>query len=144
MDEDSQMSTCQVPAKKWALPKRVSLFLSWVPAYSVTQSTLWTVCHQAPLSMRFFKQAYWSGLPFPPPGYLPSPGIELKSPASPALQAGSLAIGEAPYYHDSLKIQKSPDSVGLPWWSSDWDSVLPMQGARVQPLIRELDPTRLN
>ena len=32
--------------------------------------------------------------------------------------------------------------MGLPWWFSDWDSTLLMQGARVQSLVRELDPTR--
>ena len=37
---------------------------------------LWTVVHQAPLSMGFSRQEYWSGLPFPSPGYLPDPGIE--------------------------------------------------------------------
>ena len=50
-------------------------------------ATPWTAAHQAPLSMRFSKQGYWSGLPFPSPGYLPNPGIE---PGSPALQADSL------------------------------------------------------
>ena len=44
-------------------------------------ATLWTVAHQAPLSMGFSRQEYWSGLPFP------SPGIE---PRSPALQADAL------------------------------------------------------
>ena len=44
----------------------------------------WTVGHQAPLSLGFSKQEYWSGLPFPSPGDLPDPGIE---PESPALQA---------------------------------------------------------
>ena len=48
---------------------------------------LWTVALQAPLSMGFSKQEYWGGLPFPPPGDLPDPGIELWSPA---LQADSL------------------------------------------------------
>ena len=48
-------------------------------------ATLWTVAHQAPLSMGFFKQEYWSGLPSPPPGDLPDPGIEPMSSASPAL-----------------------------------------------------------
>ena len=38
--------------------------------------TSWTVMHQAPLSMRFSRQEYWSGLPFPSPGDLPDPGIE--------------------------------------------------------------------
>ena len=46
--------------------------------------TPWTVAHQAPLSMGFSKQEYWSGLPFPSPGDLPDPGIE---PSSPILQA---------------------------------------------------------
>ena len=41
--------------------------------------TSWTVAHQAPLSMGFSRQEYWSGLPFPSPGDLPNPGIELKS-----------------------------------------------------------------
>ena len=49
--------------------------------------TPWTVAHQAPLSMGFSRQEYWSGLPFPPPVDLPDPGIELRSPA---LQADTL------------------------------------------------------
>ena len=47
----------------------------------LTLCNLWTVAHQAPLSMQFSRQEYWSGLPFPSPGYLPKPGIELRSPA---------------------------------------------------------------
>ena len=43
--------------------------------------TPWTVAHQAPLSMGFPRQEYWSGLPFPSPGDLPEPGIESVSPA---------------------------------------------------------------
>ena len=41
--------------------------------------TPWTVARQAPLSMEFSRQEYWSGLSFPPPGDLPDPGIELRS-----------------------------------------------------------------
>ena len=41
----------------------------------------WTVAHQAPLSMEFYSQEYWSGLPFPSPGDLPNPRIEPGSPA---------------------------------------------------------------
>ena len=41
----------------------------------------WAVAHQVPPSMGFFSQERWSGLPFPPPGNLPDPGIELLSPA---------------------------------------------------------------
>ena len=47
------------------------------------------VAHQAPLSMGFFRQEYWDGLSFPPPGNLPDSGIEPASPVSPALQADS-------------------------------------------------------
>ena len=53
-------------------------------------ATLWTVAHQAPLSMGFSRQGYWSGLPHPPPGDLPNPGIEPESVMSPALAGGFL------------------------------------------------------
>ena len=49
--------------------------------------TPWTVAWQVPLSMAFFRQEYWSGLPCPPPRNLPNQGIKL---GSPALQADSL------------------------------------------------------
>ena len=44
-------------------------------------ATPWTVAHQAPQSMGFSRQEYWSGLPFPSPGDLPDPRIEPMSPA---------------------------------------------------------------
>ena len=47
--------------------------------------TLWTVAPQAPLSLGFSRQEYWSGLPFPSPGDLPDPGIEPESLMFPAL-----------------------------------------------------------
>ena len=47
--------------------------------------TPWTVASQDPLSMGFPRQEYWRGLPFPPPGDLPDPGIESASLVSPAL-----------------------------------------------------------
>ena len=50
-------------------------------------ATPWTAAHQAPPSMEFSRQEYWSGLPFPFPGDLPDSGIE---PRSPALQAAAL------------------------------------------------------
>ena len=49
-----------------------------------------TVAWQAPLSMKFFRQEYWSGVPFPPPGDLPNSGIEATSPAFPELPLDSL------------------------------------------------------
>ena len=59
--------------------------------------TMWTVALQAPLSVGFSRQEYWSGLSSPPPGHLPNPGIE---PRSPALQVDSLPSeppGKAPW-----------------------------------------------
>ena len=50
-------------------------------------ATPWTVAHQAPLSMEFSRQEYWSGLPFPSPRDLPDPGIK---PGSSTLQADVL------------------------------------------------------
>ena len=50
--------------------------------------TLWAVAHQAPLSMGFSRQEYWSGLPCPSPGDLPHPGIESASLTSAALAGG--------------------------------------------------------
>ena len=50
-------------------------------------ATSWTIAYQAPPSMGFSRQEYWSGLPFPSPGDLPNPGIK---PGSPALQADAL------------------------------------------------------
>ena len=49
--------------------------------------TPWAVAHQAPPPMGFFRQEYWSGLPFPSPADLPDPGIK---PRSPALQTDAL------------------------------------------------------
>ena len=62
----------------------VSLFVS-----------LWTVAHQAPQSMGFSRQEYWSGLPFPPPGDLPDPGIKPVSLVSPALAGGFFTTSTA-------------------------------------------------
>ena len=52
-------------------------------------TTPWTSVHQAPLSMGFSRQEYWSGLPCPSPGDLPNPGIE---PRSPALQVDAFTV----------------------------------------------------
>ena len=64
-------------------------FIQAASVMSKSSATLRTVACQAPLSEGFSRQEYWSGLPFPPPGGLPDPGIE---PASPALQVDSLLL----------------------------------------------------
>ena len=61
-------------------------FLSGVRPFEIP----WTVARQAPLYLKFSRQEYWSGLPFPPPGNLPDPGIE---PKSPALHANRRELG---------------------------------------------------
>ena len=58
-----------------------SLSLPLVTKLCLDLATPWTVASQAPLSMGFFRQEYWSGFPFPSPGDLPDPGIEPTSPA---------------------------------------------------------------
>ena len=82
--------------KWWAYGKTSILIYCWwkkVKVKSLSRvwlfATPWTVAYQAPQSMEFSRQEYWSGLPFPSPGYLPKPGIELWSPA---LQTDSLPI----------------------------------------------------
>ena len=70
-------------------------------------ATNWTITHQAPLSVGFFRQEYQSGLPCPPPGDLPDPGIKAGPLASPAL-AGRFfttsVIWEAHCLHTSFHI----------------------------------------
>ena len=102
--------------REWNQKGFVFVFLLIVVAFahvrcSVAQSCL-PLCdpmdcnHQAPLSMGFSEQEYWSGLPFPPPGDLPHPGIK---PTSPALR-GRFFTAEPPgkynlcvYFHCFLK-----------------------------------------
>ena len=72
--------------------------------------TPWTVAHQAPMSMGFSKQEYWSGLPFPPPGDLPDPGIE---PVSPTMEADS-------------KIFKDKDRICPVFGSPSWNICFPL------------------
>ena len=66
-------------------------------------ATPWTVAYQAPMSMGFSRQEYWSGLPFPSPGDLPNPGIE---PRSPALQTDALP-SEPPGKPTVYRVSKS-------------------------------------
>ena len=75
-------------------------------------AALRTVAHQAPLSVGFFRQEYWRGLLFLPPGNLPDPGTEPTSPVSPALQADYLSsepLGKPLILLIGLCSQKSHD-----------------------------------
>ena len=72
--------TCNFPLKRIKVKVKS---LSHVRLFA----TPWTVAYQAPQSMEFSRQEYWSGLPFPSPRDLPDPGIE---PGSPTLRADAL------------------------------------------------------
>ena len=70
--------------------------------------TPWTVACEAPLSMGYFQWGYWTGLPFPPLGDLPNPGIKPASPASLALQADSLPLSHQGIPHVFNILFKKP------------------------------------
>ena len=76
-----EISWTQEPGRLQSIPIHFSCVQLFV--------TLWTIAHQALLSVGFSRQEYWSGLPFPSPGDSPDPGIK---PGSPALQADSLSF----------------------------------------------------
>ena len=111
--------------------------------------TPWTVAHQAPLSMGFSREEYPSGLPFPPPGDLPDPGIKPTSPTAPSLQAdpSRLSHQESPTFPSSPSLQVE---AGLP--AFDCRQSLPLPGSRFPHLrlprgtvsfARELSRTRM-
>ena len=102
--------------------------------------TLQTVARQAPLSMGFSRQEYWSGFPRPPPGVLPNPGNEPASLVSAALQEDCLpteppgkplsivgrAFGRC-LSHEGEALLNGIDALlkvapGLPWWLSGKES----------------------
>ena len=80
--------------------------------------TPWTVARQAPLSMEFFRQEYWSGWPFPSPGNLPDPGIK---PGSPELQADSLLSEPPGKLPDDLSIIYSLPNLKNLLFSERWN-----------------------
>ena len=95
-------------------------------------ATSWTVACQAPLSIGFSKQEYWSGLPFPPPGHIPYPGIE---PVSPAWQF-------SPVVNDPLAMQENAGWIPGPERSPGQGHGNPLQYSYLEnPMDRE--PGRL-
>ena len=71
------------------------LWLAQMLSHVQLFATLWTVTCQAPLSLGFSRQEYWNGLPCPPPGNLPNPGVEPMSLATPALAGGFFTTAPA-------------------------------------------------
>ena len=83
--------------------------------FSHVFATLWTVAHQAPLSMRFSRQGYWSGLPCPPPGDLPDPGIKPVSLMSLALTGSLLGGGDYTGAILAVACHRLPSLLTTPW-----------------------------
>ena len=71
----------------------------------------WSIAHQAPLSMGFPRQEYWSGFPFPSPGDLPHPGIK---PMSPALAGGFFTIEPSTHTQSSMGTPQSTMALAGP------------------------------
>ena len=77
---------------------------------------LWTLACQAPVSMGLSREEYWSGLPCPPPGDLPDPGIKPMSSAAPALQVDSLPL--VPTGKSRMLLGKGQARLGNHKWQS--------------------------
>ena len=76
-------------------------------------ATPWTVTHQAPLSVGFLRQKYWSGLPFPSPGDLPDPGIEPRSTCIIGRRFTTWASRED--WQENKERHKSRGELGFSW-----------------------------
>ena len=101
-------------------------------------ATLWTVAWQAPLSMEFFRQDYWRGLPFLSPGALPKPGIEPKSPALHANALPSELQG-----NPKLKLLSHAWLFATSWTIySPWNSSGENTGVGSLPLLQGIFPTQ--
>ena len=85
-------------------------------------ATLWTVARQAPLSIGFSRQEYWSGLPFPPSQDLPNPGIEPVSLLSPAVAGGFFTTNASWEVLMELDIEGGVSGFSKlrPWNSLNW------------------------
>ena len=93
---------CPNPGLLWTMTSLYACVLSYFGHVQLFE-TLWTLAHRDPLSKGFFRQEYWSGLPYPPPGDLPDPGMELTSLMSPALAGGYFTTSATWEAHDILR-----------------------------------------
>ena len=83
---EEEMAEHDLAAKR--LPQMMTAVAANLLSHVQLCATPWTVAHQPPLSMGFSKREYWSGVPCPPLGDLPDPGIEPVSLTSPTLSGG--------------------------------------------------------
>ena len=114
--------------------------------------TPWTVAHQAPLIMGFSRQEYCSGLPFPSPGDLPDPGIELMSITSPALTSGFFTTSFTwetheclllPIWSTALDEARTENVCTFPFINTGWsqDRLCPEKLILASVGLQELSPT---
>ena len=109
---------------------RMACILSHVRLFA----TPWTVACQAPPSMGFSRQEHWSGLPFPTPGDLPDPGIELVSPASPALAGRFFTIGP-PGKLPGEPLNENIICESITWWvTNKWEYLYPSSPKQLKSL----------
>ena len=81
-------------------PRNAHLYVPREPVNLVRLFAIpWTIAYQAPPSMEFSRQEYWSGLPFPSPGHLPDPGIKLRSPELQADASPSEPPGNSRFWY---------------------------------------------
>ena len=99
----------EVPASSALQGPFYSYSMGWPFIHHWLFATPWTVAHQAPQSMEFSRQEYWSGLPFPSPEDIPDPRIEPASTLPPALAGGFLPLSHLGSYSLCL----IPNSSGL-------------------------------
>ena len=110
-----------------------------------TLASSWTTARQAPLSMVFFRQEYWSGLPCPPPGDLPHPGMKPKSPTRLLhWQVGSLPLshlGSPILYLTRLKkISPNTDTITQLYYCYTWEELEIWAGTLVVSPWPEVQP----
>ena len=99
-------------------------------------ATSWTVASQAPLSLEFSRQEYWSGLPFTTPGDLPNPGIDLASFVSPSLVGRFLPLGHLGSPHFITWSKFIGDGREWEWLDSITDS-MDMNLNKIQKVVED-------
>ena len=103
--------------------------------------TSWTVTFQAPLSMGFSRQEYWSGLPCPPPGNLPNPGIEPPSLYLLHQQAGSLplVLPGKPIQPHAVQFSCSAVSYSVTPWTAACQASLSITNSQSLPQLMSIE-----
>ena len=109
---------------------------SWVRPFAI----LWTVALQPPLSMGFPRQKYCRGLPCPPPGDLPDPGIEPASSVTPALQADPLLWSHqgCPRNHNPREKRPFSSYSQLSWWLRSKESTCQCRRCGFNPWVGKI------